>query len=248
MSIAKAYTRELREQTGYSATWWPHVPVALGDVGRLHKNEWARMTTLEALGIPFTLDEGPAADISYASKEAVKVQAGATGNTTGVSGPAGRVEGTLHIEFNREGAVVIETAGTRSRRMKDIDAVGRKIIERFHAGNWDPDYVVVTEVLAVASGVVLVSSSRGGSVDLAATGDVAPALGSLAKLGANLKLASEESIGVKIIGGEPLTPLFKAFRVNDRWFGNTSFESTRSMTGDSEDPLVPTDYDDFGDE
>lgn len=246
MSIAKAYARELREQTSYSATWWPHVPVAIGDVGRLHKNEWTRLTTLDALGIPFTADEGSAADVSYASQNAVKVSGGARGSTSGATTSVGKVDGTLHIEFNREGAMVFETVGTRSRRMQDTHSVGRRIIERFHAGAWESDYVVVTEVLTAASAVVLVSSGRGGVVDLAANADVAPSLGGLAKLGAELKLASAENIGVKILGGEPLTPLFKAFRVKDRWFGTTTLESRRSAA--DEEPLVRTDYDDFDDE
>jgi hypothetical protein len=246
MSIAKAYARELREQTGYSATWWPHVPVAIGEVGRLHNNEWTRFTTLDALGIPFTADEGSTADIIYASQNAVKVSGGATGSTSGATTSVGKVDGTLHIEFNREGAMVFETAGTRSRRMQDSHSVGRQIIERFHAGVWEPDYVVVTEVLTAASAVVLVSSGRGGVVDLAASADVAPSLGSLAKLGAQLKLASAQNIGVRILGSEPLTPLFKAFRVKDRWFGTTTLEPKRSAA--DEEPLVRTDYDDFDDE
>jgi hypothetical protein len=242
MSVAKQYTKELKQQTNYSATWLPMVPVQLGDIGRLENYQWTRESSLQAKNIAFDGDEGPAADISYASRGSVRATGGASVATSGATSAVGAVNAKLHLEFKREGALVFEITGARSLRIVDVQAVGNQILDLYQNDQWEYDLVVITEVVSAGSATVLVASSGGASIDLGAEGNAVPSLGNLAKLGASLQYSNEQSIGVRVIGSTSLTPLFRAARVEPRLLSGSRFRSVRRVGGGA---LASVDYADI---
>src|SRR5689334_8589624 len=73
MSTNQTYTRELRDNLNYTATWLPNLKLSLGDVGVLSKYQFTYRTNLANLGIPFKEGKaGSGATYSYVSSDSVK--------------------------------------------------------------------------------------------------------------------------------------------------------------------------------
>jgi hypothetical protein len=56
-AIHEQYSEELRSEFDYLSTWLPNSHIELGDVGRLHRDRFERLTSLAELGIPFNVRE-----------------------------------------------------------------------------------------------------------------------------------------------------------------------------------------------
>ncbi len=62
-AVYQQYTEELHDKFGYLATWLPGTKLKLGDVGILKRDRFEFVTTLNDLGLPFTIrDISGAAD------------------------------------------------------------------------------------------------------------------------------------------------------------------------------------------
>ncbi len=58
MGISKQYTKEIKDQLNYSATWLPGTIVSPGDIGTIINYEFIHQTNLTDLGIPFEAKVG----------------------------------------------------------------------------------------------------------------------------------------------------------------------------------------------
>ena len=251
MNIARKYAEELRDETNYSPTWFPNVKIEVGAVCRLRNFQYEQVSDLASKGIPFQTVGGPGADITYASSGVTSMSLSAGGATSGAASAVGDAGASAKIGFKKAGGIVFEATGCRSTRIKDLEAIGKKILDKHDAGEWDPDLVVVTEVISAQGATILISSADNASVDVSAHGNAVPSLGNLAKLAAGLQLSNENSIGVKVMGSE-LTPLFRASGVKRRFLGSTEFrgmreESDRGPASDDQSSFGRVDYEDFAD-
>lgn len=246
MNIARQYAEEIRTETNYSPTWLPNVSVAVGAICRLHHFQYDQVSDLASKGIKFTTASGSNADIAYASTGVQSVNLGASGATS--PGTPAAVSGSAKISFKNAGAIVFEATGCSSERIQDLEGLGIEILARYNRGEWDPDLVIITEVVRVEGATILISSEKNASIDLSAKGDAAPILGnlaSLAKVEGMLQVADQRSVGVKVIG-KSLTPLFRAQGVKRRLFGQDEFRSLDGRGAPPPETLFGrVDYEDF---
>jgi hypothetical protein len=211
MSISKQYTKELRDNTNYSAIWLPTLTVQPGDVGRITNYEYEPVTTLTELNIPFSIVKGHvAADINYASANAVSIVVKTAGQAPLVGSLLAQAEAGVMIKFSRENAVVFRAAHCKSSSIKDRLSLENEIIARYKNGDWKEDYVVVTEVVSAASSTILISSGKNAQMDLKAGGKINPGGFNLADVDAQFQVIQESNVATKILAANGLTPLFKS--------------------------------------
>lgn len=215
-AIHERYAEELRDEFDYLSTWLPNSHLELGDVGRLHRDRFERLTSLSALGISFDVrDRERSVDLEYNSAATVGVSAAAE---TGIAPATVRIS----VSFSQEHGIVFQAKSCTVTEVANRAALGDRVLELVHLGRWPAGQVVVTEVVRTGPAVVLIAQGRGAHLELTTDGPV-PDLLPLASVSAALEVVTAKDIGVKVIAPEGLTPLFRASGVRRRLFGGERF-------------------------
>ena len=242
VAISKQYAREMNEKFGYFATWLPNVRLKLGDIGIIREQVFEPVSSLEQLGIAFALDrDRQAADLDYTSSDAVSIEAKASATAHDPAATPATADGSISISFSRAEAVVFQASGCVTSRIADVKSLGEEILSRYHRDAWDPDHVVVTDLITAAGGTILISNGQNAHIDLALRGGVGSAMAKLAEANANVTVTRAVGIGTRIVAAAGLTPLFKVAGVKRRIFRSDQF----ARRGADDAQFVELDYKDL---
>jgi len=239
-AVHRQYTRELYAEFHYFATWMPNVGLSLGDVGVLRDHRFDRMTSLTEMGVSFTSLEHPGrAEYSYSSTG--KVEISVDGALSAPALPGGDSSVALTVAFSDACATYFRAAQCRSAVIGELPKLARDLRELRQAGEWRPEYVVVTEVVRAGPAVVLVSNQAGARARLRVTADSLPVPGIGAGGGLGASVASGLAASVIVADGE-VTPLFRAAKLRRARGTNPRL----IVRGPAADPgLVGASWDDF---
>lgn len=232
MRTSRKYTRELRNQFGYLATWLPGTPIELGDIGILKRNTFTKISNLSDLNIEFDIEKDTTkSDIEHSSQGAVSIITKASGTVAPQGSTLGDIDAGITVEFSKENAILFKANGTLSPVIKNQIKLGREILELYRNGQWDKDWVVITELVVADSASILISSSSKSKIELKAKGEVKASNIDIADADLGLEIAYSKDLSTNIIAESSLTPLFRAKSVKGRLFGSPLFtqKSIRSI-------------------
>ena len=225
MKTSEKYTRELKQQFGYLATWLPSTPLELGDIGVLKKNSFTKISNLSDFDIEFEVEpDFSKSNIEHSSSGSVSIVAKLSGTVAPSGSSLVQADAGFIVDFSKENAVFFKALGTTSPSIKNQIAVGSKIVEFFKAGKWDKSWVVVTEIVNAESATILISNSSNGKIELKVSGDVQAAQIDIADIGLGLKATFSKDLSTKIIANDALTPLFKVSKLKTKIFSPPAFE------------------------
>ena len=224
------YTKELYERFGYLASWTPATPVRIGDVGEMDGNVFRRVSSLKEMNIPFAVRQaGNKEDLIYTSKSGVNLNFKAAGSPI-VQGSSLLVQKAgATIDFHKGAGVVFVAKGCRSPSIEDQISLGKELVRRYHLGEWDAKYSVVTEIKQADSMSVFISETSGGKIELIAENSLQLGALSLADLSANLSVGASSDINTQIIAKDKLTPLFRVRKVKVGFLGGVSFKTEKTF-------------------
>jgi hypothetical protein len=210
MSISQHYLKEIKDQTGYTATWFPWVAVSPGDVGTITSDYgYQPLTTLKAMGIPFEIVTGNVqTDFDYASKDQVKVSFSVLADAPVVGTGISEAQGRLSVKFGKSNATLFRIINCKSYVIKDQAPIRDEVLRRFESKQWNKNTVIVTETVA-AKGTIIVSSGDNAQIDFAVKGSLGTPEFDLANMGGKFQITNESQIAIKIVAKENITPLFK---------------------------------------
>jgi hypothetical protein len=208
--VSQHYVKEIKEQTGYTATWFPWVSVSPGDVGTISSDYgYQPLTTLKQMGIPFDVASGDVqADFDYASKDNVAISINILGDAPMAGTAISEAQGSVSIKFGKGNATVFRITDCKSAVIKDQAAIRDEVLRRFESKQWNEDTVIVTETVT-AKGTIIVSSGDNAQIDFAVKGSVGTPEFNLANMGGKFQITNESQIAIKIVAKENITPLFK---------------------------------------
>ncbi len=233
MKTSRKYTRELKQQFDYFATWLPGTPIALGDIGVFRKNQFTKISNLSDFGIKFEIEpDETKSDIEHSSKGAVSITTKASGATAPQGSTLGNVDAGITVEFSKENAILFKANGTTSPSIKDQISLGQKILTLYKEGKWDKDWAIITEIVNAESATILISNSSKGKIELKAKGKIEAAKLDIADAKLHFELTFSKDLSTKIIAKESLTPLFKASKVKSRLFLPPAFKMNRVYSMD----------------
>jgi hypothetical protein len=228
MRTSKKYTRELKQQFGYLATWLPGTPISLGDIGVLRNNEFTKISNLSDLGITFEIEPDLAkVDIEHSSKGAVSISTKASGTIAPQGSVLGEIDAGITVAFSKENAILFKANGTTSPNIKDQIKLGKEILKLYKEGKWDKDWAVITEKVDAESATIIISSSKNGKIELKAKGEIGTKNIDIADAELDFELTFSKDLSTKIIAEEALTPLFKASKVKSRLFLPPTFKMNK---------------------
>lgn len=232
----KQYTRELFDKFSYLATWLPGVPLRVGDLGVMQDGHFQRVSSLENLGVTFTVRQDHAsANLDYASRGAVSVSFKAAGAIPPDGSVLAEASAGVVIQMNRENSVLFQVLGASFPSIEDQLSLEHEIRRRHAEGQWNMDHLVVTEVLQARVATILIASSSDARVELSARGNLSPTNLSIADLDAGFEIAQVRGMHTRIVASEGLTPLFRAKRLRNRFFAGVVFRGDEPESRDPDD-------------
>ena len=217
MSVSKYYTKLVKDQTKYSATWLPTITLSPGDVGRISDYQFQLLTNLKQLGIPFETTSGNTQlDFTSALNDGYSFKVKGVGEAPLADSGLAEAEAGISVKFSRENQVLFNFSKCKSTILKDQFSVEKEMLARYDSGNWQDDLVVVTEVLHSKAGTIIISGGSNAGIDLVANGNLGKDQLNLASVEADFKIKKESGISTRIIASKNLTPLFKAIGIDKR--------------------------------
>jgi hypothetical protein len=231
-SMAEIYTSAVHHHMQRLwANWLPTSPVELGDIGILEDSVFVPLANISRFGIEIGKPQQGTIDAHQAfnSSNDVTVKLEAKGQA-GI-GSVTAANATLSITFGSQHAAFFNAAGCSYFMIADKLGLAAAVMKLYDAGQWNREWVVVTDVVPSKETTVVISGAANASIVLEADASV-PNI-NVAQLGLNLSVASSSNVGYEIVGSSGLTPLFGLSKVKSRflWKGSDFKPITRGGIG-----------------
>jgi hypothetical protein len=215
------YTKELYKKFGYFGTWLPGTPYRVGDVGILQNKYWfKRVTTLDKLGIQVEIrPDGTSDNLDFTSSSGVSIGFKAQGEVPSAGSHLQQASAGITVEFSKEHGIVFRLKGCTYLSIEDQVTLSQTILERFKTGNWNRDWVVITQLVVAEAATIVMSKSNNAKIEITAGAKIkTPSDGDMASADAELKVAFQSSMETSYVASQNLTPLFLASGVRDDQF------------------------------
>lgn len=240
----KFYLRHMNAKTGYRATWDPGKPMTIGSVGRLDQGGiFSVFTSLEKEGIPVELQvDNTTADQDYTSSESVTITTKLSGKVPAAGSILTDADAGFNIEFKSEKSVVFQSQGNQTDQLTNLAQIKKMILQKYKEGNWDKDWLVVTELVRAKSATIIIANSSNATLELKANANVGSPTLKLTDLSLGLMVAKEKGSTLKYIAQEGLTPLYRVMGIRKPFpFGQIDVVTK----GEAVDEDIDIDFQDF---
>lgn len=218
---SKFYLQHMNDKTGYRATWDPGRPLKIGQIGKLDQNNVFNVfSSLEKEGIPIEVMSDPSAiAMDYTSHENINITAKLSGSAPIAGSVLSDVDAGFNFEFKSDKSIVFQTSGHKTHQITNLAEIENHILEKFDNGNWDRDWLIITQLVEADTATIIISNSSNGSLDLKAKASVAAGDLKLTDASLGLTVAKEKGSTLKYIAQSGLTPLYRLMGIRHPLFG-----------------------------
>jgi len=226
MASYKKYNRALHQKFGYRATWSPGTPLKIGDVGEIDNDGVFRpVGTLDGMGITGAdVRAGSQLEnMEFTSNKGVSIATKAKGQAPAVGTHLTEAEAGFSINFSSDSAIVFRASQPSEDIIVNTGNIGQQILEKFNAGSWDKNYMVITSLVHAEAATIIISGDKGGQIDISASGKAQVADSDLANADVSLDVKFSNKVSEKIVGAKGLTPLYRVHGIKKRFLLNGKF-------------------------
>jgi len=217
-TIQKQYTKEIHKQLGYWGTWLPSTQLNLGDIGIIRNNVFHPISSLKKENISFSISrKKEEVSHEYASKDAVDIQNKLAGDAILPNSMLNEAEAGMQIDFKCKAAIYFNLNRAKTSHIEHSLALEKEIITRFENGEWEKDWVFITELITATECTVLISNGSNAKIEFKIDSDIEGF--SNLNIGSKHQLVYEKNIAYKMLSENKTTPLFKIRGISGNWFG-----------------------------
>jgi len=221
-SPVKLYQREMHENVGFFATWFPADAIRIGEAGVFEGGRFRVMSSLEELGIPCEIAKSPTAqDVRYTSSSGTRIEA------SGGADVASAAAVEIKIEFSKAGAFIFHANQLRSYAVSKRATLGGALVDAHKEGRWDQDWLVVDGIHQATNATIVVSEDRSAGLVLEARVQGVVSGVSLADPELEVNVVSTRGQVMHVVSGKGLTPLYSCLRLKAPLFGDPSVRAVR---------------------
>ncbi|MFK7784204.1 MAG: hypothetical protein AB8B56_03760 [Crocinitomicaceae bacterium] len=212
--MREQYIKDLYKHFNYYPTWLPGVPLELGDIGIIKNDEFTRISSLKNEEIAFeVVEDTTKTPLEFASTGGVTVTTKLAGSAKLPGSNLEEIDAGFSVEFKKERATLFKLKGTVSPSISDTISLGKEILARYKKGEWEKDWVIITEVVKAESSTIIVSSSNDSKLELKSKAKVGTDALKLTDASANFSIAYDKDVSLKFIATGGLTPLFRVMGI-----------------------------------
>jgi len=229
----KFYLAHMSAKTGYRAAWDPSRPHVIGQIGKLDQSGVFNVfSNLEKEGIPVeTLADPSTMEMDYTSHDSVSISVKLSGKAPQAGSVLTDAEAGFSFEFKNERSIVFQTSGHRTHQLTNLAEIERLIIQKFKDGNWDKNWLIITQLVEANTATIIISNSSNSSLELSAKASAGTTDLKLTDASLGLTVAREKGSTLKYITQNGLTPLYRVMGIRHPLFGKPQL----STKGDKEE-------------
>ncbi|MFK0158292.1 hypothetical protein ACIQVK_40280 [Streptomyces sp. NPDC090493] len=223
---SRAFIRALAGVWGpdYWVTWHPSSRRSLGTVGPARYPGIVPVDTLPDSAVePPEVTPADRSTLTWNTEGAVRVTFQGTAEAADPAGALADVRAGAVVEFTRKNALLVVYRGLTETRLADQPRLARELVRRYWAGDWDPDWCVVSHLVTARSGTVLMAADKGATVELGVSGSAAAGPVSLADLATQVRATRSAALQCELVG-ERLTPFYRVLRLRRRFLRGVEAE------------------------
>jgi hypothetical protein len=218
----KFYLQHMAAKSGYRATWDPGKSLKIGYIGKLDGNGIFNVFgTLQKYGIPVEVDAGNKGDLDYTSSDSVSISIKAAGTAPVAGSVLTDTEAGFSISFKGEKSIVFQASGNKTHQLINLAEIQELVLEKYENGNWDKNWLIVTELIESDAATIIISNSSSANLDIKASAAVGAANLKLTDASLGLAVARETGSTLKYIAEGGLTPLYRLMGIRSPLFGKT---------------------------
>jgi len=229
----KFYLKHMNDKTGYRASWDPGRLLKIGYIGKLDKyGVFNVFSSLEKEGIPVEVLTDPSSiEMDYTSHGSIIISAKLSGSAPVAGSAFTEAEAGFSFEFKSEKSVVFQTSGHKTMQLTNLAEIERQILTKYDNGNWDKDWLIITQLVEADCATIIISNSNNGSLDLKAKANVGTQQLKLTDASLGLTVAKEHGSTLKYITQSGLTPLYRVMGIRHPLFAEPKL-NTRGLEKD----------------
>ncbi|MFF7472595.1 hypothetical protein [Streptomyces sp. NPDC008092] len=202
---------------GYWVTWHPSSRLALGAVGPARYPGIVPVDRLPDDGtVPPEVAPAGRDTLTWNTEGAVRVTYRGTAGAADPVGGLADVRAGAVVEFTRKNALLVVYRGLAETRLADQPRLAQELVRRYWAGDWHPDWCVVSHLVTARSGTVLMAADKGATVELSASGSVTAGPAGLADLATQVRATRSSALQCELVGRQ-LTPFYRVLRLRRRF-------------------------------
>ncbi|ULQ51779.1 hypothetical protein [Flavihumibacter fluvii] len=241
----KFYLAHMNAKTGYRATWDPGRPLKIGFIGKLDKfGVFTVFSSLDKEGlIPEVLTDTSDSEMDYTSENEVNIGTKLAGKAPAVGSVLTDAEAGFVIDFKSEKGVVFKANGYKTHQVTNLGEIEKFILPKFKQGNWEKDWLIVTQLVEASSATIIISNSSNGKLELKASAGVGAANLKLTDASLGLTVARETGSTLKFIAQEGLTPLYRLMGIRHPLFGKPGLRTKGIQEGMDKEEFQLQDFD-----
>ncbi len=149
------------------------------------------------------------------------------------------------MTFRRASSALVLYQGLTQTGLDNVPQVAADMARLYWDGKWTAELVVVTEVIAVASGTALTATVKAASAELRASAQAGIGPDKPIDLAGKVEVATSKNLGLKWTGTE-ITPFYRVFRLKTTWRNklDTDYGPRQPGRGAVPTPIPPKVIDD----
>jgi hypothetical protein len=209
MGIAQSFNKAIDKQLAAHAAWMPIVNTfKIGDFGIFRDGVFQTMGNVKDKypEINFTIEDGPPADIDFASEGTKSFKLDANGKITTSFANLGNLDATLKFVFDNADSCVIKAKLT-CKQLKNVEETGSILARK---KDWRNKFSVVSKIYIGEKCVIICTKEAGTEVELKASADLLKQV-EIGKVQAGVGFSSNRNSAFNAIGetGVVALSLFK---------------------------------------
>jgi hypothetical protein len=215
MGIAQSFNKAIDRQLAAHAAWMPIVNAfKIGDYGVFKDGVFQSLGNVRDKypEINFTIEDGPPADIDFASEGTKSFKFDADGNATTSFTSLGNLDATLKFVFESADSCVIKAKLT-CKQLKNVEEIGKVLAKK---KDWRNIFSVVSKTYTGEKCVIICAKEAGTEVSLQASADLLKQV-EIGKVEAGIGFTSNRKSSFNAIGETGIVAL-SLFKLN--LFGN----------------------------
>jgi len=247
-SIAREYSRAVRNETQFWGTFPLDIPIAVGDIIQL-EGDGRMIKVKSALDWPGWRDALPVdtKDVSGQNQWSWHATISKSGSAEGgvKSATGAEVSASVKVSFSAVGAFILAYTSCKHHIFRDADKAKRMVLSAANMGDWADRYALITEVIEADPATVLVSSEKKSTFALSAKAALPADLGALnfadpkfSVGGITTEGAVHQSMNTKAF------PLYHCVRIRRDWLRRVRAELSFTQNPDPSEIFDDSPFDD----
>ncbi|MFA6151002.1 MAG: hypothetical protein WC716_06770 [Chitinophagaceae bacterium] len=220
---SKFYLAHMHNKTKYRATWDPTKRFKVGDIGKLEQGVLNIYTSLYKEGILIEMSKGSrGAAMDYTSHESVTIKVKLKGTVPATGSEFTTLDAGFSFDFKGNNSIVFQTSNHQVCQLINLAEIEHAVLEKYNQGNWDKDWVIITELIEADTATIIISNSSNGILELKASANLGTGTLTLTDAALGLSVLHEKGSTFKYIAQNEITPLYRVMGLRSAFLSNLS--------------------------